>query len=182
MNKPSAEKFNVGDQLGAHVWGDMGYNTLCAVFCDENGAEVVEPLGAVNFHGWKYITKKLSALEAGKAYQFVGYILRKGSDTEAPFGLSGTMKFDNVLKASTSGINDMNQVSHVTVGPNPASDYIVAAADALIEKVELFNTKGQLVAANGANFVNVADMASGMYVLKVYVSGQVSTHKVMVKH
>ena len=58
----------------------------------------------------------------------------------------------------------------------------MAAADALIEKVELFNTKGQLVAANGANFVNVADMASGMYVLKVYVSGQVSTHKVMVKH
>ncbi|MDD7654168.1 MAG: T9SS type A sorting domain-containing protein [Sodaliphilus sp.] len=182
INKPSAEKFNVGDQLGAHVWGDMGYNTLCAVFSDENGAEVVEPLGAVNFHGWKYITKKLSALEAGKAYQFVGYILRKGSDTEAPFGLSGTMKFDNVLKASTSGINDMNQVSHVTVGPNPASDYIVAAADALIEKVVLFNTKGQLVAANGANFVNVADMASGMYVLKVYVSGQVSTHKVMVMH
>ena len=182
MNKPSAEKFNVGDQLGAHVWGDMGYNTLCAVFSDENGAEVVEPLGAVNFHGWKYISKELKSLEADKSYQFVGYNLRKGPDADTPFGLTGTVKFDNVIKLTPSAIGDLKQVGHVQVGPNPASDYLVASADALITKVELLNTNGQIVASNASNFINVADVASGVYVMKVYVSGQVSNHKVVVKH
>lgn len=182
MANPSAETFSLGDQLGAHVWGDMGYNLLYAVFADEAGAEVAEPLGSVNFHGWKYMSKNLTSLEAGKTYKFVGYSLRKCSDTETPFGLSGTVKFDDVLKASTSGIADMAELSHVKVGPNPASDYLVATADALIQKVELFNANGQLVAANAANYINVADVASGMYVLKVYVSGMVSTHKVVVKH
>ncbi len=182
MNKPNAEKFNVGDQLGAHVWGDMGYNTLCAVFSDENGAEVVEPLGAVNFHGWKYISKELKSLEADKSYQFVGYNLRKGPDADTPFGLTGTVKFDNVIKLTPSAIGDLKQVGHVQVGPNPASDYLVASADALITKVELLNTNGQIVASNASNFINVADVASGVYVMKVYVSGQVSNHKVVVKH
>ncbi|MBS7374195.1 MAG: T9SS type A sorting domain-containing protein, partial [Muribaculaceae bacterium] len=175
-------KFNVGDQLGAHVWGDMGYNTLCAVFSDENGAEVVEPLGAVNFHGWKYISKELKSLEADKSYQFVGYNLRKGPDADTPFGLTGTVKFDNVIKLTPSAIGDLKQVGHVQVGPNPASDYLVASADALITKVELLNTNGQIVASNASNFINVADVASGVYVMKVYVSGQVSNHKVVVKH
>lgn len=179
---PNAEVFAAGDELGAHIWGDMAYNYLDAVFADGNGNEVAEPLGLINFHGWKYVTKKLTTLEAGKAYKFVGYTLRKGPDAETPFGLTGTVKFDNVLKSGTSGVGELNQVSHVNVGPNPASDYLVATADALIEKVELFNANGQLVAVNPSNFVNVADIASGMYVLKVYVSGQVSSHKVVVKH
>ena len=180
--KPDAVKFGEGDELGAHVWGDMSYNYLDAVFRDESGAEVKEPLGTITFHGWKYVTKKLSSLEAGKNYQFVGYDLRKSPDTEAPFGKTGVVKFDNVIKATTSGINDLQQLSHVKVGPNPVSDYLVATADALIQKVELYNIKGQLVAENASNFINVADVAAGIYVCKVYVSGQVSSHKVVVKH
>ena len=152
------------------------------MFADESGAEVAEPLGAINFHGWKYITKKAELLEAGKSYKFVGYNLRKGPDADTPFGLTGTVKFDNVVKPTPSAIGDLKQVGHVKVGPNPASDYLVATADALISKVELLNTAGQMVASNAANFINVADVASGVYVMKVYVSGQVSTHKVVVKH
>ena len=143
---------------------------------------MVEPLGAVNFHGWKYISKELKSLEADKSYQFVGYNLRKGPDADTPFGLTGTVKFDNVIKLTPSAIGDLKQVGHVQVGPNPASDYLVASADALITKVELLNTNGQIVASNASNFINVADVASGVYVMKVYVSGQVSNHKVVVKH
>ncbi|MDO4510536.1 MAG: Ig-like domain-containing protein [Bacteroidales bacterium] len=182
MNAPKEETFGVGDELGAHIWGDMGYNFIDAVFADENGNEVAQPLDKVTFHGWKYITAKLTALEAGKAYKFVGYNLRKGPDAETPFGLTGTVKFDNVIKSGTSGIDDLKQVSHVQVGPNPASDYLVATADGLIQKVELYSTSGQMVAATASNYINVADVASGVYVMKVYVSGQVSTHKVVVKH
>jgi N-acetylmuramoyl-L-alanine amidase len=72
--------------------------------------------------------------------------------------------------------------SSVKVGPVPSSDYIVASADGYIEGVELYDMKGNLVARNGGNYVNVGSINDGPYILKVYKGNEVSSHHVAVKH
>ena len=71
---------------------------------------------------------------------------------------------------------------NVKVGPVPSSDYIVASADGYIQGVELYDMSGNLVVRHGGNFVNVENITSGDYTLKVYTSSEVTTHHVTVKH
>ena len=66
----------------------------------------------------------------------------------------------------------------ITAGP----DYIVASADAFVQGMELYNVAGQRVAANSGNYINVTGIASGAYVVKAYVAGQVAVKKVVVAH
>ena len=71
---------------------------------------------------------------------------------------------------------------NVKVGPVPSSDYIVASADGYIQGVELYDMSGNLLVRHGGNFVNVENITSGDYTLKVYTSSEVTTHHVTVKH
>lgn len=181
---PSAETFVKGDQLGIHINGDMSYNHFMACFEPVNNADAAAHrrwvnLSTVDYHGWTYVTCSLDELDEGITYKLVSYMLKNDSK----MGFSGVIKLDNLLKLPTSGINDVAVPnSTVKVAPNPASDYVVASAGSLIQGVELINGNGQVVARQPSNYVNVSDLPDGIYFLKVYVSGAVTTHKVVVKH
>lgn len=185
IKEPSETTFTQGDAIGIHICGDMSYNTLEAVFIptdNEHGEERKSlELSKVDYHGWHYATVQLDTiLEAGRNYRLTEIRLSKNSSR---MGYSGSLKFDNLLKLAGSGIADQRRDnSTVSIAPNPASDYVVASADAFIEKVELLNANGQLVAQTASNYINVSDIPSGVYLLKVHVSGTVTTRKVMVIH
>ena len=161
-----------------HVNGDMNTHALYALLV--RGADEKEiKLCDVNFHGWRYIDAGLSSLESGKEYKFVGFKLQQ---SEGPCGQSGTVKVDNLLKTITSsGVEDAI-IADVKVFPNPSSDYIVVSADGVVEKVELYSISGALVAVAKGNIVNVSDINSGNYVLKVFVNGLTAKYKVIVNH
>lgn len=183
VNNPSAVTLTKGDQLGIHINGDMSYNTLYAMLeptSATGGAEwKIVMLSKIDYHGWHYATVSLDSLDAGVTYRVAGFKLVKN---DSKMGYSGAIKIDNLLKLYPSGVDKVNTNSTVKVGPVPASDYIVASADGFIDGVELLSTSGQVVKRNAGNYVNVSDVAAGVYLLRVYVAGTATTHKVAVQH
>jgi hypothetical protein len=88
----------------------------------------------------------------------------------------------NAAQEPPAQVSNKPSDKRVKVGPVPSSDYIVASADSYIHGVELYDMKGNLVARNGGNYVNVGDIKSGNYILKVYTTNDITSHHVAVAH
>ena len=184
MGITSDQVFSAGDTLCVHVWGDMSCNKLLAQFLptsvnDEPALPGIDEfeVTTLDFHGWQYIQM---VVPNGYSH-FAGFRMEP---TDSRMGVSGTLLIDDVLYKKgvpNSGI-DRVTLKNVQVGPVPASDYIVASADTRIQGVELLDLGGKMMVRNATNYVNVADIPAGVYLLRVYVNGLVSTHKVAVKH
>ena len=169
--------FTGNDSVCAHLWGDLSCNKVVALM--EHGAETVEvPMETIDFHGWRYVKACVNA--GSETYRLKGFRI-DGDPANKP-GQSGTMYIDNVLMlvGEASGIADV-ALAGVVVGPNPASDYIVASADVLIDGMQLFDLQGREVKRNAGNYVNVSNLTPGTYIVKVHVGAQTSTHKVIVR-
>ena len=88
---------------------------------------------------------------------------------------TGTIRFDNLLKKASSGINE-TRIANMEVRHN--GDYIVVSADTWVQGVELIDMNGRTVKAAGGNCLNVADIAHGIYLVRVHINGRSVTHKV----
>lgn len=162
--------FHVGDTVGVHVWGDMSYNELSVCFSAGDYTHAL-PLGNIDFHGWRYMTVPIKDL-SNKDYKFVGFRLSRGDES---MSTTGTIRFDNVLKRASSGINEA-RLANMEV--RVAGDYIVVSADTWVQGVELIDTGGRTVKAVGGNCLNISDVARGIYLVRVYINGTIATQKV----
>ena len=162
--------FHVGDTVGVHVWGDMSYNELSVCFSAGDYTHAL-PLGNIDFHGWRYMTVPIKDL-SNKDYKFVGFRLSRGDES---MSTTGTIRFDNVLKRASSGINEA-RLANMEV--RVAGDYIVVSADTWVQGVELIDTGGRTVKAVGGNCLNISDVARGIYLVRVYINGSTATQKV----
>ena len=175
-----------GDTIILHVWGDMSYNELSVKLVPATGdnAEEIVYVCDIDFHGWK----RMPFVVPGKGdYRIEELILTNTvtDERKSKQGTSGMLIIDDVTRCENSNqdsaVDDIT-LDVVSVGPNPASDYLVASAPAWIQGVELLNMEGKIIGRNAANYINVSDVASGVYLMRVYVSGLVSSHKVVVAH
>ena len=176
---PGAIAFTNKDVLEINVNGDMSSNEIFVLLND--GAETVElSLGIVDYYGWQYKQVDLASLKDNANYKFAGL---KIAQTGAVQGKKGTLKFDNLVRFEnqSGGVEDV-EMTTVSVYPNPASEYIIATADGVIDGMELYATDGARVAARGGNVLYVAEMAAGTYVVKVHTAGSVIVEKVVIKH
>ena len=162
--------FHVGDTVGVHVWGDMSYNELSVCFSAGEYTYAL-PLGNIDFHGWRYMTVPIKDL-SNKDYKFVGFRLSRGDES---MSTTGTIRFDNVLKRASSGINEA-RLANMEV--RVAGDYIVVSADTWVQGVELIDTGGRTIKAVGGNCLNISDVARGIYLVRVYINGTTATQKV----
>ncbi len=184
VNRPLVQ---LGDTVAFHINGDMSFNSLAAVLVPEggDGAAAIElQLDEISFHGWKSIPVIVGRV--GKYYLHGLKLYHPSSDArKAKQGITGTLLIDDVTVRETDGrmsaIDELT-LTGVTVSPNPASEYVVASAPAYITAVELIDARGVTVARNKANYINVSNVPSGVYVMRVYVGGLVSAHKVIVNH
>jgi hypothetical protein len=70
---------------------------------------------------------------------------------------------------------DIEIRNDIKIYPNPVSDILTIAADAVPEKVEIYTVDGVLVEIEyRTTEVDVSRLASGIYYLKVFVNGRVS--------
>ena len=169
---PTVGTFAHGDTLGVHVWGDMSYNNLQAVFMDmENNLSCVVPIGVIDFHGWRYMTLPLDMLQ-GSGVDFIGFAMTSGHEVMGKKDC--TIRFDNLLKKECSGINE-TRLANMEV--RHAGDYIVVSADTWVQGVELIDVDGRTVKAAGGNCLNVADITHGVYLVRVHINGRTSTQK-----
>ena len=78
---------------------------------------------------------------------------------------------------------ELNKIS--SVYPNPAQNNVVLASGVELQKVEIFNTLGQVVYSEKANgnhvSVNTSDFAQGNYIVKMHTKAGVATKKLVVE-
>ena len=90
---------------------------------------------------------------------------------------TGTIRFDNMLKKASSGIDE---VPIAGLKLSCEGDYIVASADTYIQGMELLDIQGRTLKAAGGNVINVAGMARGVYLVRVHINGRTTTQKVKI--
>lgn len=69
----------------------------------------------------------------------------------------------------------------ISIYPNPASDFLSLQSNGKIERVEIFDMKGQLVKLIAGNMyhITIADLVPGVYLLNTYVNEQVFRTKII---
>ena len=168
-------QYSSGDTLGLHVWGDMSYNDLYAIFIHSDEEEFYSAtihLGKIDFHGWRYIEIPLDML-TGQNYSLKYLGIMRGHELMGKEG--GTIRFDNLLKKASSGINEV-KIANMEV--RVAGDYIVVGADNLVQGVELLDIQGRTLKATAGNCLNIADREPGVYLVRVHINGTTATQKV----
>jgi len=110
------------------------------------------------------------ATVAGQAYYV--YVVNHGAVT------------DIVIDGTNLGVSD-NEIEGFVYYPNPAADAINLESVEMIEQVAIFSILGQKVIDLNVEATNsqisVSHLATGTYVMKVTVNGQVGTYKVIKK-
>ncbi len=164
--------FAYGDTLGIHLWGDMSCNELFLRMMDDNSNVVEVPAGAINYHGWRYLSVPLLMVEQGKKYAFVGFRIKHGNEL---MGNSGVIRLDDLLRKEATGIDEMK---YANMKVNVAGDYIVVSADTWIQGVELLNVNGQRLSAVAGNCLNISHVDPGVYLVRVTINDRTITTKV----
>lgn len=100
-------------------------------------------------------------------------------------GTSGSDGYNLYFDAkSTLGIEE-NSLDGFTFYPNPAQDIINISAKSTVEKIGIYSLLGQevmqLSPEQKSPSLNVSSLASGVYVMKVEVDGQIGTYKIIKK-
>ena len=174
FNNPTTESYVRGDTLGLHIWGDMSYNNVYVELNDPSTSPSMStliPLGKIDFHGWRYVAVPLDDLYDGTFHVRSFHLARQ----QPLMGKTGTIRFDNLLKKESSGIDEA-RLANMQV--RVAGDYIVVSADTYVQGVELLDIQGRAIKAAGNNCLNVADVPTGVYLVRVHINGRTATSKV----
>ena len=169
------QPLSASDKLGIHVWGDMSCNDFSLYLRCFDGPDVTIPVGKIDFHGWRYLEVDLNSLEPGLEYYLRSLILKPCSSL---MGMKGVIKFDNLLRGKSSGINEL-PIAGLKVKCD--GGYIVASADTYIQGIELLDVNGRMIKANGGNCINVSAVTPGVYLVRVYINGTTASQKVVIK-
>lgn len=170
------------DAIGIHIRGDLTDNEVYLQFTSDSDIKYLSA-GKMTYLGWRYIEVPAATFESGKDYYLTGVKV-----TQVPSQMSDkgdfTINAIHHLKNGVGGVTDItaDQMASITVHPNPASDYLVANADGLIESVELIGQNGQLILATTGNVLNVSDIAAGTYLARITTAQAVVVRKVIIKH
>lgn len=100
-----------------------------------------------------------------------------------PNFVESSMVIDYVrVYQNTLSITD-TEVIDLKVYPNPATDVLHIESNTIIDKVELYDLAGKLVLSktNSTDLLNVSQLKSGLYVLKVYSGIMIVNRKVVVQ-
>ena len=85
---------------------------------------------------------------------------------------------NNTLSSSNFTQNNLE----VALYPNPVRDILNIEIEKDIQSVEIYNIQGQKVISSNQKQVNVADLASGMYLVRIQdVDNNIATEKIVIK-
>jgi hypothetical protein len=90
----------------------------------------------------------------------------------------------NVTEAANTSVTDIdNSSTAITIFPNPANDYLYIQTNDNVKQLDVYNIQGQLIRTEQTNTssVDINNLASGMYILRITSDKGVSTHKFVKK-
>jgi len=91
---------------------------------------------------------------------------------------------DNLMVSSTVGIEE-NEMSNISIYPNPATNLVNIESDVQINSIQIINYTGQVVynqQTSGTNVqVNTNDFSAGVYFVNISTSEGTAIHKLLIK-
>lgn len=128
----------------------------------------------------------LSGCQAGNgsyAITYAGDTLAELLQVDADFG---TQLSKNFCINNPAGIAESTLASSVNVFPNPADEQLAVVSKGIeVQKVELMNIAGQVIKTIESNdlvvTMNVADVASGVYLVRIHTGQGSTTKQVVIK-
>ena len=92
---------------------------------------------------------------------------------------SMVIDYVRVYQNTTASTEDVF-ANKFSVYPNPSSDVLNIRTNEPIDKVELYNTIGQLIVAKKTTNINISSLKTGIYILKIYSGNRSVIKKVMI--
>lgn len=110
-------------------------------------------------------------------------IVAELTEANAAFGFTNTQNF---CVEDKTGLNEKDFASFISLYPNPANESIsISTKGIVMQKVELMNIAGQVISSILVNDklvkMDVSDLSSGVYFVKVYAEEGISTKQLVVK-
>ena len=174
-----ATAFTSNDAVGVHVNGDLTANEVYLELTSETEVKYVKVCD-MKFLGWRYVQVPLNSLGEGVPYEFTGVKLAQVNN-----GMSrtGAFRLDNVnlIVDGSLGVEKV-EISDLSVYPNPASEYLIANADGMVDRIDLYSMGGTMVASAIGNVLNVSEVAEGTYIANIYTAKGCAVRKIVVKH
>jgi len=114
---------------------------------------------------------------------YTGAVLAELLPADADFG---TQLSKNFCINNPAGIAESTLASSVNVFPNPADDQLAVVSKGIeVQQVELMNIAGQVIKTTSSNdmvvTMNVADVASGVYLVRIHTAQGSTTKQVVIK-
>jgi hypothetical protein len=111
-----------------------------------------------------------------------GVVLAQLLQADADFG---TEISNNFCLINDAGLAESTLASSVNVFPNPADEQLAVVSKGIeLQKIELMNIAGQVIRTNLSNdmvvTMHVADVASGVYLVRIYTAQGSTTKQVVI--
>lgn len=164
--------------VGLHIYSDLSGNELQLQFTNETDIQYVK-LCSLNFFGWEFVETTLLTLPESINYQLTGFrIIRKSGVLSA----GGDLYFDNMLLYDKAILATKNVIKdRIKVFPNPVSNIIhVSNPGSDIPTLQLYSVSGLLIKEKQAGELDVRDISTGTYILKVKLKSGMATYPVMI--
>jgi len=95
-------------------------------------------------------------------------------------GYAGVCDTNGELTPNVLDVNE-SEIGYFKVYPNPADTVIIVDGSFTIDSVELYNVLGARVLSSVDSIINVSNLASGMYLLKIKSNDITETKRILIK-
>ncbi len=181
MYKYTGEIFdaNGNDKLGMYIFADFSENEVEAVF-DASGDRRYAPLCVLDYAGWHYEEADMSVLPVDVDYQFMGLRLVKN---DGFLSQDGSFYVDNLyFKQNEKTRLDNLTAQDIVVAPNPANSSLTVLGVTGEMQLMLYSLDGKQVKTSNAQSINVEDVESGMYLLRITTDNDNVVKSVIIAH
>ncbi len=187
FNKGRTGTHEIGHYFGLeHPWGNDG--SACGTAANSDGVADT-PATDNPYNGCPAFPNNAnSCTTTANGSMFMNYMDYVNDACMAFFTTGQKTIFQNTLAgprlsllSSTGcanlGLDDLNAINAIAIYPNPVTNYFMITSPQLgIDEVEIFDLIGQLVKTQKLtqlnNIVNIEDLASGNYFLRIYNDGK----------
>ena len=132
-----------------------------------------------NSNGWELVTITLTAPATATIFRLDFRVYQEAAGFD-----SGPIYYDNVVFGLTAlGVNK-NDISGLSVYPNPVTDgtFSINSNSGSMKTVVMYDVLGkQVLKTNTTNSVNVSNLNGGVYVLKISEDGKTATRKLVIR-
>ncbi len=184
FNKGRTATHEIGHYFGLeHPWGDDG--SSCGSSANSDGVADTPATDNPHYNCPSFPSNANTCTTSANGAMFMNF-MDYVDDACMAFFTAGQKTIVNntvnslrvsLLSSSGLAVNNFESFNSISVYPNPVSKYfMITSPQVEIDEVEIFNTMGQLVKTQkltlANNVINIEELASGTYYLRIYNQGQ----------